>query len=552
LRKEKQKMKGKSYVSIALIAMFIFSSIMTVGLGAWTPPSPGTWYHMDDYVYSTAADLTGTKFNVTVSIYNVTLLGAWEFKFTYNTTLLDALLCYKTTFAEDKCEYFGPADPILMIWTNTSGINDTIGGGLGQVHAGASVKTGQEPTGDVDLMIIEFEITYAPPQLMSIDNTVSCDLAFTTTIMGDNFGSPIPHMADDGYYEYTREGFVPGAPTCCFIMPSTVYVGDTVNFLDCSTDGGFPPLTYAWDLDGDGAYDDSTAQNPSKTYSVAGVFLIKLNVTNSINYWDNCSKSLKVVLPLGPKIDVWTQDYRQYPEGTITPFDGKGVFVDCDSYAPGENVSLWAGVSYNDELVQNILVGFEVFDPLNRCVTYRVDRTDEWGVAQVWFRIPIPCSPAEQLDLFGHWTVIAKAKVQDDIINDTMGFKVGFIVEITELEVTPTAVYKCEYLQFNVTIKNIGWVNRTVYLIVVVYDECDVPIGQVIDVFTIDEAAAVLCSEFVTTRILELHVPKWAYVGFGKVYANAFTNLPRDCGIPYCPEVYQPVEILQTYGPPDP
>ena len=547
-------MKGKSYVSVALIAMFIFSSILVVGSGIWSPPSPGTWYHMDDYVFSTGADLTGTKFNVTVSIYNVTLLGAWEFKFTYNTTLLDALLCYKTTFAEDKCEYFGPADPILLIWTNTSGINDTIGGGLGQVHAGASVKTGQEPTGDVDLMIIEFEITYAPAQLIGIDNMVSCDLAFTTTIMGDNMGDPITHMADDGYYEYTRTGLVPGAPTCDFTWnPPTPYVGDLVSFTDLSTGGGYPLASWAWDLDGDGAYDDAFVANPTYTYGAAGTYMVKLNVTNSIGYSDNKTKPLTVILPLGPKIDVWTQDYRQYPEGTITPFDGKGVFVDCDSYAPGENVSLWAGVSYNDELVQNILVGFEVFDPLNRCVTYRTDRTDDWGVAQVWFRIPIPCSPAEQLELFGHWTVIAKCKLQDDIINDTMRFKVGFIVEITSLEVTPTAQYKCEYLTFNVTVKNIGWVNRSVTLIVVVYDECDVPIGQVIDVFTIEEAPSVLCSELVTNRILELHIPKWAYVGAkGKVYANAFTDLPRDCGIPYCPEVYQPVEILKTYGAPDP
>ena len=39
-------------------------------------------------------------------------------------------------------------------------------------------------------------------------------------------------------------------------------------------------LTYAWDLDGDGAYDDSTAQNPNRTYSVAGTVVVRLRVTD--------------------------------------------------------------------------------------------------------------------------------------------------------------------------------------------------------------------------------------------------------------------------------
>ena len=38
------------------------------------------------------------------------------------------------------------------------------------------------------------------------------------------------------------------------------------------------PLTYAWDLDGDGALDDSTAAKPSWTYSTAGTYRITLRV----------------------------------------------------------------------------------------------------------------------------------------------------------------------------------------------------------------------------------------------------------------------------------
>ena len=39
-------------------------------------------------------------------------------------------------------------------------------------------------------------------------------------------------------------------------------------------------LTYAWDLDGDGAYDDSTAASPSFTYTTAGTYDVGLKVTD--------------------------------------------------------------------------------------------------------------------------------------------------------------------------------------------------------------------------------------------------------------------------------
>lgn len=41
------------------------------------------------------------------------------------------------------------------------------------------------------------------------------------------------------------------------------------------------PLTYAWDLDGDGAYDDSAAANPSFTYQTKGRYTVGLKVTDT-------------------------------------------------------------------------------------------------------------------------------------------------------------------------------------------------------------------------------------------------------------------------------
>jgi glucose/arabinose dehydrogenase len=45
-------------------------------------------------------------------------------------------------------------------------------------------------------------------------------------------------------------------------------------------------LTYAWDLDGDGQYDDSTAVTPTFTYSTAGTYVAALTVTDSHGAFD--------------------------------------------------------------------------------------------------------------------------------------------------------------------------------------------------------------------------------------------------------------------------
>jgi PKD repeat protein len=48
-----------------------------------------------------------------------------------------------------------------------------------------------------------------------------------------------------------------------------------------SSDPDGDALSYAWDLDGDGAYDDSTAANPSFTYATAGTYTTRLRVTDA-------------------------------------------------------------------------------------------------------------------------------------------------------------------------------------------------------------------------------------------------------------------------------
>ena len=44
--------------------------------------------------------------------------------------------------------------------------------------------------------------------------------------------------------------------------------------------------SYAWDLDGDGAFDDSSVQNPSFTYTAAGTYTVRLQVTDNLGAQD--------------------------------------------------------------------------------------------------------------------------------------------------------------------------------------------------------------------------------------------------------------------------
>ena len=61
-----------------------------------------------------------------------------------------------------------------------------------------------------------------------------------------------------------------------------------------SSDPEGVPLSYAWDLDGDGAYDDSSAVRPSYTYTAAKVYQVGLKVTDGEGASDTLDKRLAI------------------------------------------------------------------------------------------------------------------------------------------------------------------------------------------------------------------------------------------------------------------
>lgn len=229
----------------------------------------------------------------------------------------------------------------------------------------------------------------------------------------------------------------------------------------------------------------------------------------------------------GPAIDVYTQK--------LAPYSGEGPNMPSDAFGPQEEVILYAYVSYNCEPVQNKLVVFEVKNPSDEPVTFRTATSNAEGIATSSFRIPWEAKEAESL--FGEWTIYGSVEICETKVNDTCTFKFGWLIEITQVKTADTygnpknSFTKGEHVHFNITVKNIAFTSKIATFTLVVYDECDVPIGHVV---LHDWSISPGTTEIF---IADLQIPKWAYVGIGTVYANAYTDLPQLYGTPYCPEM---------------
>ncbi len=90
------------------------------------------------------------------------------------------------------------------------------------------------------------------------------------------------------------EGCAPGDPTAAFTVTQPACVSATVSFTNLTT--GTLPITYTWDLDGDGLT-DSTAEHPTWHYTAAGLYTVTLTATNACSQ-STYSRPLTVSQPL--------------------------------------------------------------------------------------------------------------------------------------------------------------------------------------------------------------------------------------------------------------
>jgi glucose/arabinose dehydrogenase/PKD repeat protein len=196
------------------------------------------------------------------------------------------------------------------------------------------------------------------------------------------------------------------APTAAITAdPTSGDVPLTVSFSGTgSTDPDGDALTYAWDLDGDGAYDDSTAAAPSFTYTSPGSVPVGLRVRDPGALSDTDSVTISATgsvryvsdLPFVSSTNGWGPAERDQSNGEQGAADGRTLTLNGDTYAKGlgthaasdVRVAIPSGcttftavIGLDDEVGANGSVTFQVVGDAASLFTSAIKRGSDAGQA---------------------------------------------------------------------------------------------------------------------------------------------------------------------------
>jgi len=188
-----------------------------------------------------------------------------------------------------------------------------------------------------------------------------------TFLVGQNYCRLWKVFADDELGTGSNDGDTQMSPTvntdtpgACAPTASIAAVPDTPEGTDitfdssASTIGGDPgdTLSYAWDLDNDGAFDDSTAASPVWAYGDNGAHTVGLTVTNSAGYSAATSVSFNTT-NVAPSVSIDLSDLVGMEEGDTRTVNA--TFSDpgwLDTYSG--NVDL--GTTYRPDVTPTVSV----------------------------------------------------------------------------------------------------------------------------------------------------------------------------------------------------
>jgi hypothetical protein len=256
----------------------------------------------------------------------------------------------------------------------------------------------------------------------------------------------------------------------------------------------------------------------STLMSITITLFLSFTLTNATFVFSNFSAG---------EIDLFTQK---------EPYGGKGPNIPSDAFAPGEVVILYASIKYNGSPMQSLLVTFYVQCPDNSSFSF-VAATNGSGIASVNFTIPQKCPPQDG-EVFGEWFALANVFIADRILQDTLTFKVDYIVKLISVRTIDENLDNRSYfgkggdVGLEIALKNTAMVEKSATLAVVIHDELNVPVG-----FLEITPFEVQPNEKLIFLYCKLEIPKYAVVGKATIFVSALTTPSEESGVPYCPSI---------------
>ncbi|MEM3705036.1 MAG: CARDB domain-containing protein [Candidatus Bathyarchaeia archaeon] len=237
------------------------------------------------------------------------------------------------------------------------------------------------------------------------------------------------------------------------------------------------------------------------------------------------------------EIDVFTQK---------EPYCGRGPNTPSDSFGPNEAVILFALVTYNGYPRENYFVSFHIRVPEGTYFTL-FGVTNASGIATTNFTIPQKCE--NETEFFGEWFVLAITIVGNKVVQDTLTFKVDYIVKIIQVRtINENNNYQAFFgiegdVGLEIALKNMAMIEKNVTLAITIQDEVGVPVN-----FSIVPNFEVYPNEKPVILYCKAYIPKWSHIGKAIASVVPLTKSINEGGIPYSPAVS--VEFFITPSPP--
>lgn len=219
------------------------------------------------------------------------------------------------------------------------------------------------------------------------------------------------------------------------------------------------------------------------------------------------------------------------------PNDGRGPNMPSDSYGPEESVILYALVTYDNAPIRSVPVAFHVVLPSNASFSLST-LTNATGIAATSLTILMPPVDANESDIFGEWSVAANAVVNSTPIQDTLTFRVDWIVKLLSVKTIDEELgYRTSFgrggdVGLEVVLRSIALTVKTATIAIVIQDVFNAPVSYTeIDDFKLQP------NEKLVYVYFKLRIPSWVIPGNSTIYVSALTSPASSSGVPYCPSI---------------